>query len=125
MKTVTLSTLQAYKQAGETFSCLTAYDASFAHVASQAGIDVLLVGDSLGMVLQGHNSTLPVTIDDIVYHSLCIDVLRFDGMRNVSCICHYRRRDILYLTNLLSNNKRQTQTTKVGARNAFYFFRFQ
>ncbi|NYS79449.1 MULTISPECIES: 3-methyl-2-oxobutanoate hydroxymethyltransferase [Halomonadaceae] len=71
MKTVTLSTLQAYKQAGETFSCLTAYDASFAHAASQAGIDVLLVGDSLGMVLQGHNSTLPVTIDDIVYHTRC------------------------------------------------------
>ncbi|GEN27735.1 3-methyl-2-oxobutanoate hydroxymethyltransferase [Halovibrio variabilis] len=71
MKTVTLSTLQAYKQAGETFSCLTAYDASFAHAASQAGIDVLLVGDSLGMVLQGHNSTLPVTIDDILYHTRC------------------------------------------------------
>lgn len=71
MKTVTLSTLQAYKQASETFSCLTAYDASFAHAASQAGIDVLLVGDSLGMVLQGHNSTLPVTIDDIVYHTRC------------------------------------------------------
>ncbi|MGP9764496.1 3-methyl-2-oxobutanoate hydroxymethyltransferase [Halomonas sp. AOP13-D3-9] len=71
MKTVTLSTLQAYKQAGETFSCLTAYDASFAHAASQAGIDVLLVGDSLGMVLQGHNSTLPVTIEDIVYHTRC------------------------------------------------------
>lgn len=46
MKTVTLSTLQAYKRAGETFSCLTAYDASFAHAASAAGIDVLLVGDS-------------------------------------------------------------------------------
>lgn len=71
MKTVTLSTLQAYKQAGETFSCLTAYDASFAHAASQAGIDVLLVGDSLGMVLQGHNSTLPVTIKDIIYHTRC------------------------------------------------------
>ena len=71
MKTVTLSTLQAYKQAGETFSCLTAYDASFAHAASQAGIDVLLVGDSLGMVLQGHNSTLPVTIEDIAYHTRC------------------------------------------------------
>ncbi|MBT2772016.1 3-methyl-2-oxobutanoate hydroxymethyltransferase [Halomonas sp. ISL-60] len=71
MKTVTLSTLRAYKQAGETFSCLTAYDASFAHAASQAGIDVLLVGDSLGMVLQGHSSTLPVTIDDIVYHTRC------------------------------------------------------
>ena len=71
MKTVTLSTLQAYKRAGETFSCLTAYDASFAHAASAAGIDVLLVGDSLGMVLQGHSSTLPVTIDDICYHTRC------------------------------------------------------
>ncbi|KPQ21885.1 3-methyl-2-oxobutanoate hydroxymethyltransferase [Halomonas sp. HL-93] len=71
MKTVTLSTLQAHKRAGETFSCLTAYDASFAHAASHAGIDVLLVGDSLGMVLQGHNSTLPVTIDDICYHTRC------------------------------------------------------
>lgn len=71
MKTVTLNTLQAYKQAGETFSCLTAYDASFAHAASQAGIDVLLVGDSLGMVLQGHNSTLPVTMEDILYHTRC------------------------------------------------------
>ncbi|MEE3267218.1 MAG: 3-methyl-2-oxobutanoate hydroxymethyltransferase [Pseudomonadota bacterium] len=71
MKTVTLSTLQAYKRAGETFSCLTAYDVSFAHAASAAGIDVLLVGDSLGMVLQGHSSTLPVTIDDICYHTHC------------------------------------------------------
>ncbi|CAM3989003.1 3-methyl-2-oxobutanoate hydroxymethyltransferase [Vreelandella rituensis] len=71
MKTVTLSTLQAFKRAGETFSCLTAYDASFAHAASHAGIEVLLVGDSLGMVLQGHTSTLPVTLDDICYHSRC------------------------------------------------------
>ncbi|MGP9665538.1 3-methyl-2-oxobutanoate hydroxymethyltransferase [Halomonas sp. AOP22-C1-8] len=71
MKPVTLSTLQAYKRAGETFSCLTAYDASFAQAASHAGIDVLLVGDSLGMVLQGHTSTLPVTVDDICYHTRC------------------------------------------------------
>ncbi|WP_043530865.1 3-methyl-2-oxobutanoate hydroxymethyltransferase [Litchfieldella xinjiangensis] len=72
MKTVTLSTLQAYKRAGETFSCLTAYDATFARVANEAGIEVLLVGDSLGMVLQGHPSTLPVTLDDIVYHTRCV-----------------------------------------------------
>lgn len=69
MKTVTLNTLRAFKRSGETFSCLTAYDASFAQVASQAGIEVLLVGDSLGMVLQGHQSTLPVTLDDICYHT--------------------------------------------------------
>ncbi|MGR4070278.1 3-methyl-2-oxobutanoate hydroxymethyltransferase [Halomonas sp. LR3S48] len=72
MKTITLSTLQAYKRAGETFSCLTAYDASFARTAAEAGIEVLLVGDSLGMVLQGHASTLPVTLDDICYHTRCV-----------------------------------------------------
>ncbi|QEA38572.1 3-methyl-2-oxobutanoate hydroxymethyltransferase [Pistricoccus aurantiacus] len=72
MKTVTLGTLRECKRAGETFSCLTAYDASFAHAASQAGIDVLLVGDSLGMVLQGHASTLPVTLADIRYHTRCV-----------------------------------------------------
>lgn len=72
MKTVTLSTLQAAKRAGEPFSCLTAYDASFAHAASQAGVEVLLVGDSLGMVLQGHDSTLPVTIEDMCYHTRCV-----------------------------------------------------
>ncbi|WNK20658.1 3-methyl-2-oxobutanoate hydroxymethyltransferase [Halomonas piscis] len=69
MKTVTLNTLRAHKRSGETFSCLTAYDASFAHAANQAGIEVLLVGDSLGMVLQGHASTLPVTLADICYHT--------------------------------------------------------
>jgi len=72
MKTVTVSTLQAAKRAGEPFSCLTAYDASFAEAASRAGIEVLLVGDSLGMVLQGHASTLPVTLDDIAYHTRCV-----------------------------------------------------
>ncbi|QFT86523.1 3-methyl-2-oxobutanoate hydroxymethyltransferase [Halomonas sp. THAF12] len=72
MKTVTLSTLQAFKRAGETFSCLTAYDATFAHAAGEAGIEVLLVGDSLGMVLQGHTSTLPVTLDDVCYHTRCV-----------------------------------------------------
>jgi 3-methyl-2-oxobutanoate hydroxymethyltransferase len=71
MKTVTLSTLKNLKRAGEPFSCLTAYDASFAHAAGEAGIEVLLVGDSLGMVLQGHASTIPVTLDDICYHTRC------------------------------------------------------
>ncbi|NWN83778.1 MAG: 3-methyl-2-oxobutanoate hydroxymethyltransferase [Halomonas sp.] len=72
MKPITLSTLQAYKRAGDTFSSLTAYDASFARAASDAGIDVLLVGDSLGMVLQGHTSTLPVTLEEICYHTRCV-----------------------------------------------------
>lgn len=65
---LSISHLAAMKQAGEKISCLTAYDASFAALIDKVGIDVLLVGDSLGMVIQGHNSTLPVTVDDIAYH---------------------------------------------------------
>lgn len=65
---VTLNTLAALKAKGERFACVTAYDAAFAEIASSAGIEVLLVGDSLGMVVQGHDSTLPVTVEDILYH---------------------------------------------------------
>ena len=66
---VTLATLTAMKQQRQRIACLTAYDASFARLLDDAGIDVVLVGDSLGMVIQGHDSTLPVTVDDMVYHS--------------------------------------------------------
>lgn len=69
---VTLSTLIKRKQNGEKFSCLTAYDACFAAQISDAGVDVILIGDSLGMVLQGHDSTLPVSMDDMVYHISCV-----------------------------------------------------
>ncbi len=65
---VTLSTLIKMKQRGEKFTCLTAYDACFAQLIAEAGVEVTLIGDSLGMVLQGHDSTLPVTMDDMVYH---------------------------------------------------------
>jgi 3-methyl-2-oxobutanoate hydroxymethyltransferase len=60
------------KQAGERISMLTAYDASFARLLDQAQIDVLLVGDSLGMVVQGHDTTLPVTMDQMVYHCAAV-----------------------------------------------------
>lgn len=66
---VTLRTLQQCKLDGKKFSVLTAYDASFADQISGAGVDVMLVGDSLGMVLQGHDSTLPVSVADIAYHT--------------------------------------------------------
>lgn len=66
---VTLSTLNKYKANGETFSCLTCYDASFAAAMQVAGIDTILIGDSLGMVVQGQTSTLPVTVADMVYHT--------------------------------------------------------
>ncbi len=69
MNKITLKTLMNMKQAGEKFSCLTAYDASFAIAQEEAGIEVILVGDSLGMVVQGQSSTLPVTMDDMVYHT--------------------------------------------------------
>lgn len=68
-KPITLSTLQKYKKNGEKFSCLTCYDASFAHMMQNAGIETILVGDSLGMVVQGKNSTVPVTIEEMVYHT--------------------------------------------------------
>lgn len=71
-RTITLNTLNAMKQRGEKFACLTAYDACFAEHVSSAGIEVILVGDSLGMVLQGHDSTLPVTMDEMVYHMECV-----------------------------------------------------
>lgn len=60
------------KRRGEKITMLTAYDATFARLIDGAGTDVILVGDSLGMVVQGHKNTLPVTIDDIVYHTRCV-----------------------------------------------------
>ncbi|MGE8500459.1 MAG: 3-methyl-2-oxobutanoate hydroxymethyltransferase [Pseudomonas sp.] len=68
MPDVTLTTLQSLKQGGEKIAMLTAYDATFAQAACQAGVEVLLVGDSLGMVLQGNDSTLPVSTRDMAYH---------------------------------------------------------
>ncbi|MCK7552992.1 MULTISPECIES: 3-methyl-2-oxobutanoate hydroxymethyltransferase [Marinobacter] len=65
---VTINTLREYKQKGTAFAALTSYDATFAQIVSEAGVDVILIGDSLGMVLQGHDSTLPVTMDQMVYH---------------------------------------------------------
>ena len=70
--TVTLSTLQKMKKRQEKFTCLTAYDACFGQLLSEAGVDVILIGDSLGMVLQGHDSTLPVTMEDMIYHISCV-----------------------------------------------------
>jgi 3-methyl-2-oxobutanoate hydroxymethyltransferase len=72
MSNITLHTLTARKQAGEKFAVLTAYDATFAHLVSSAGIEMILVGDSLGMVLQGQSSTLPVTVDEMAYHTASV-----------------------------------------------------
>src|SRR5262244_1825052 len=69
---MTVPELAAMARDGKKIAMLTAYDASFALVAERAGVDVLLIGDSLGMVIQGHPSTLPVTLDDVLYHTRCV-----------------------------------------------------
>ena len=69
---VNVSSLRAMKDRGEPIACLTAYDASFAHLVDRAGTDIVLVGDSLGMVIQGHDTTVPVTVQDIIYHSRAV-----------------------------------------------------
>lgn len=69
---VNVSTLRTMKAEGEPIACLTAYDASFAVLVDAAGVDLVLVGDSLGMVIQGHDTTVPVTVNDVVYHSRAV-----------------------------------------------------
>ncbi len=77
MQKVTLTTLKQMKSTGEKIACLTSYDASFAKLQDETGVDVLLVGDSLGMVLHGDETTLNVTMADMIYHT---------GL--VSNVCH-------------------------------------
>ena len=72
LKKVTVQGLRECKRNGDKFTCLTAYDVSFARLLDETGIDVILVGDSLGMVIQGEETTLPVTVDDIIYHSRAV-----------------------------------------------------
>src|SRR5688572_17038590 len=69
---VTIHTLKKQKAAGQKICMVTAYDATFARIVDDAGADVILVGDSLGMVVQGHDSTLPVTMDQMVYHCAAV-----------------------------------------------------
>jgi 3-methyl-2-oxobutanoate hydroxymethyltransferase len=66
---VNVATLRNMKDEGVAIACITAYDASFAQLVDLAGIDLVLVGDSLGMVIQGHDTTVPVTVGDIIYHT--------------------------------------------------------
>lgn len=70
-RAVTAPSLAAMKARGDKIVALTAYDATFARLLDAAGVDVVLVGDSLGMVVQGHGSTLPVSLDEMVYHTRC------------------------------------------------------
>ena len=74
MTRVTIHSLRGQKARGEKIAMITAYDATFARLLDEAGTDILLVGDSLGMVIQGNDTTLPVTVEDIIYH--CRAVVR-------------------------------------------------
>ncbi len=76
LKPLSITDLAAMKQRGEKISCLTAYDAGFSALIDKVGVDMMLVGDSLGMVIQGHETTLPVTIRDMVYHTRCVSNAR-------------------------------------------------
>jgi 3-methyl-2-oxobutanoate hydroxymethyltransferase len=71
-KSITLTHLHRYKKACEKISCIALYDAAMAAIAEKAGIDIILVGDSLGMTVQGHTSTLPVTIEHMIYHTAAV-----------------------------------------------------
>ncbi len=72
MKKVTIQTLARMRERGEKVVMVTAYDATMARIVDDSGVDAILVGDSLGMVIQGHESTLPVTVDDVVYHTAAV-----------------------------------------------------
>lgn len=72
VKRVTTNTLQKMKAAGEKISMLTAYDFSFAKIIDAAGIDVMLVGDSASNVMAGHETTVPFTLDNMIYHAQCV-----------------------------------------------------
>lgn len=71
-KPITLAQLQAMHKQGEKLAMLTCYDASFAALLDQCGVDILLIGDSLGNVVQGQASTLPVTLEHMIYHTQCV-----------------------------------------------------
>ena len=73
---ISIKTLCELKKRNEKITVLTAYDASFTKHLEQAGVEVILVGDSLGMVMQGHDSTIPVTVDDMVYHTKMVSRVR-------------------------------------------------
>src|SRR5947208_2078043 len=71
-KPVNVAELRRMREAREPIACLTCYDASFALIEDRAGVDLILIGDSLGMVIHGGTTTTPVTVDDIVYHARCV-----------------------------------------------------
>lgn len=97
IKSVTVPALRARREANEKIAVLTCYDSSFASLMDRCGIDVLLVGDSLGNVCQGHKSTLPVLLDDMAYHTRCVAA----GNQTALLVCDmpfgtYANKDMAY-----------------------------
>jgi 3-methyl-2-oxobutanoate hydroxymethyltransferase len=72
MARTTIKHIATKYRSGEKLAMLTAYDATFARLVDDVGVDMILVGDSLGMVVQGHETTIPVTLDDVIYHTSCV-----------------------------------------------------
>ncbi len=72
LEQISVATLAAMKASRERIACLTCYDATFARLIDSAGVDLMLIGDSLGMVIQGHPTTVPVTMEQMVYHTACV-----------------------------------------------------
>jgi 3-methyl-2-oxobutanoate hydroxymethyltransferase len=83
MSKITVPKLQEMKSAGEKIAMVTAYDYTFARLLDEAGVEVLLVGDSLGMVIQGRPNTLGVTLDHMIYHTHCVA----NGARQAHVVC--------------------------------------
>ena len=82
---VTTTSISAMKRKGRKITMLTCYDATFAGIMSSSDVDVLLVGDSLGMVVQGHETTVPVTLEDMIYHCRAVVRGRGGGPSHVVC----------------------------------------
>jgi 3-methyl-2-oxobutanoate hydroxymethyltransferase len=97
-KKITTLSLRQMKTAGEKIASLTAYDAAFARVLDRAGCDFILVGDSVGMVVQGHSTTIPVTVDDIIYHTAMVarGVERALVMADMPFMSYHTRDDCLH-----------------------------
>src|SRR5574343_660556 len=92
---VTVNTLHTMAAEGQKIAMMTCYDTSFASLLDGAGVDIMLIGDSLGMVIQGEDSTLPVSLDEMVYHTRCVeggafmaDTVRFLVQRGVPVCAH-------------------------------------
>lgn len=99
---ITINYLRELKERNEKITVLTSYDASFTQHLEQAGVEVVLVGDSLGMVLQGHDSTVPVTVDDMVYHTKMVS----RGRKNALLIADLPYHSYLNKEDALKNARR-------------------